>query len=78
MLLIKTPSDNFKERQYVIQIIFNEFLEIEFCHEIGTHNYEITLENNNKLIIEDHFFNKNKNDLDYLAGFQTFDPPPQY
>ena len=66
MLLIKTPSDNLKERQYVIQIIFDEFLEIEFCHEIGAPNYEITLENNNKLIIEDHFFSRNKNNLDYL------------
>ena len=66
MLLIKTPNDNLKERKYVIQIIFNEFLEIEYFHEIGAPNYEIILENNNKLIIEDHFFDKNKKALDYL------------
>ena len=66
MLTIKIPNNNLKERKYIIHIIFSEFLDIEFCYETGVSNYEITLENNNKLIIEDHFFSKNKNDLDYL------------
>ena len=33
MLVIKTPSDNLKERKYILHIIFNEFLDIEFCHK---------------------------------------------
>ena len=67
MLIIKTPRDNLKERKYIIQIIFNEFLNIEYHHEIGASKCEITLENNHRLIIEDHFFSKNTNDLDYLS-----------
>ena len=66
MLIINTPTDNLKERKYIIHIIFNEFLDIEYCHKTGSSNWDITLDNNHKLIIEDHFFSKNKNDLDYL------------
>ena len=68
MLIIKTPTDNLKERKYIIHIIFNELLDIKYCHETCDSNSEIILENNHKLIIEDHFFSKNKNDLDYLMA----------
>ena len=67
MLIINTPTDNLIERKYIIHIIFNEFLDIEYCHKTGSSNWDITLDNNHKLIIEDHFFSKNKNDLDYLT-----------
>ena len=67
MLIIKTPIDNLKERKYIIHIIFNELLDIKYCHKTCDSNSEIILENNHKLIIEDHFFSKNKNDLDYLT-----------
>ena len=55
MLTIKIPNNNLKERKYVIDIIFMEFLNVKFHQETGGNNYEIILENNHKLIIEDHF-----------------------
>ena len=66
MLTIKIPNNNLKERKYVIDIIFMEFLDVEFHQETGGNNYEIILENNHKLIIEDHFFCKHPNNLEYL------------
>ena len=53
MLTITIPNNNLNERKYIIDIIFNEFLDVEFKFKIGGINYEISLENNNKLIIED-------------------------
>ena len=55
MLTITIPNNNLNERKYIIDIIFNEFLDVEFQYKIGGFNYEITLVNNNKLIFEDHF-----------------------
>jgi len=68
MLTIKTPNNYHNERKYIIDIIFNEFLDLKYHHESGSLNYEITLENNHKLIFEDHFFNKYLGDLDYLTA----------
>ena len=48
-------------------MLFNEFLGLDYRIEIkDTENYEIVLENSNKLIIKDHFFNKFPKDLEYL------------
>ena len=66
MIKIKIPNNNINERKYIIDIIFKEFLGLEYVIEIGSQNYEITLENGNTLIIEDHFFNNFSNDLEYL------------
>ena len=66
MLTITIPNNNLNERKYIIDIIFNEFLDVEFTFKIGDINYEISLENNNKLIIEDHFFRQHTGCLDYL------------
>ena len=66
MLTITIPNNNLNERKYIIDIIFNEFLDVEFKFKIGGINYEISLENNNKLIIEDHFFSQYIGCLDYL------------
>lgn len=68
MLKIKTRNDNTEERSYVINTLFGEYLglecNIEFTDEVE--NYEIILPNNNKLIIEDHFFSKYPVALSYL------------
>jgi len=66
MLTIKAPNNNLKERKYVLDIVFNEFLGIKYSLINRSSNYEIILENNHQLIIKDHFFNKYNNDLDYL------------
>jgi len=66
MLKITIPSNNKNERKYIIDIIFNEFLGLEYKLEIGSNNYEIILENSHKLIIQDSFFEHYSNDLEYL------------
>jgi hypothetical protein len=66
MLKILIPNNNIDERKYIIDILFDEFLGLEYEIEYGSLNYEIVLENGNKLTIEDHFFNKFPKDLEYL------------
>lgn len=66
MITIKIPNNNLNERKYIIDIIFNEFLGLEYYLEIGSKDYEIELNNKKVLIVEDTFFNKYPNDLEYL------------
>ena len=61
------PNNNISERKYIIDILLKGFLGLIYTIEIkDIQNYEIVLENGNKLIIEDHFFNKLSKDLEYL------------
>jgi hypothetical protein len=70
MLKITIPNNNIEERKYILDIILDEFLGLDFKTEIKNEKEQsdwiIELENRNKLIIQDHFFNKYKNDLEYL------------
>jgi len=66
MISITIPSNNINEREYILNILFSEFLGLEYNLEIGSKDYDITLENGKKLIIEDTFFNKYPKDLEYL------------
>ena len=70
MLKITIPNNNIAERKYILDIIFDEFLGLEYKvearREKGEGDWEIDLENGNKLIVEDHFFNKYPKDLEYL------------
>ena len=66
MLKIKIPNNNLNERRYILDIIFNEFLGIEYALYIGSTDYEITLPNQKRLTIKDTFFNKYPKDLEYL------------
>jgi hypothetical protein len=68
MIKIKIPSNNIEERKYILDIIFNEFLGLDYQIEINENikDYEITLENKNKLIIEDNFFKSFPQNLEYL------------
>ncbi len=68
MLKIKIPENNINERLYIIHIIMKCFLNLEYIVEYGSKNYEIILSNGNTLIIEDHFFNIFKSDLEYLQA----------
>jgi len=65
-LIIKIPNNNIQERSYIIDVLFNEFLGLEYTLEIGSKDYEIVLANQKKLIIKDTFFNKYSKDLEYL------------
>jgi len=64
MIIVSIPNNNLPEREYIIDIIFNEFLGLKYTIEIGSDSYEITLKNSQKLVIEDTFFNKYPNDLE--------------
>ena len=70
MLKITIPNNNIAERKYILDIIFDEFLGLEYKvearREKGEGDWEIELENGSKIIFEDHFFNKYPKDLEYL------------
>ncbi len=71
MLKIYIPNNNIAERKYVLDTVFGEFLGTDYKliidnGELIIDNWVIELENGNKLIIEDHFFNKFPKDLEYL------------
>ena len=57
MTKIIIPKNNIKERIYILDVLFNEFIGIEYNFELAdVQNYKIILRNGKKLIIEDHFF----------------------
>ena len=66
MINIFVPNNNLAERKYILDIIFNEFLGLDYKLELGSKNYEIQLENRKVLTIKDSFFNKYPQDLEYL------------
>jgi hypothetical protein len=68
MISIVIPNNNLSERKYIIDIIFNEFLDLEYMIEIGSNDYEIIATNGQKLLIKDTFFNKYPNELEYLKA----------
>ncbi len=69
MLKISFSENNIEEKKYIIRIIFDEFLGIEYeiLNEFSQNNYILTFENGNKLIISDSFFDKHHNELSYLS-----------
>ena len=68
MIKIAIPKNNIEERRYIIDIIFDEFLGLKYqlIEEQNIKNWELQLNNGNKIIIEDHFFNKYSGNLEYL------------
>ena len=71
MIKIKIPNNNIKEREYIIDIIFGEFLGLSYQliidnGELKINDWIIELENGNSLIVKDYFFNKYPKDLEYL------------
>jgi len=66
MIKITVPNNNINERKYILDIIFNEFLGLEYSLATGSQHYKIELENKKILSIEDRFFSKYPEDLEYL------------
>jgi len=68
MIKIAMPQNNVNERKYILDVIFSEFLGLEYKILESEHcqDLEVELENGSKLIFEDHFFSKYPKDLDYL------------
>ena len=67
-LLISLP-DNFKnERIWLMKIIFHDFLGLDYQLNFNNkiYKYEIVLDNEKKLVIEDSFFCDYADDLSYL------------
>jgi hypothetical protein len=60
------PHNNVPERRYILEIVLGELLGLEVLVDVGSENYEILLPNGKKLTIEDTFFNKYPNELEYL------------
>ncbi len=67
MIIINIPDNNIPERKYIIEIIFNEFLGLQYYLYIKKQrDYEIIIENGNRIIIQDNFFSRFKKDNEYL------------
>lgn len=69
MIKIYCSDKNLPEKKYLFDVIFNEFLGTGYEIEIQPEekNYVLELENKNKIIIEDHFWNKiNGDELSYI------------
>lgn len=68
MININIPNNNINERKYIIDILFNEFLGLEYNSNIinNAEGYEVILDNGSILYVNDNFFSKYKNYLEYL------------
>jgi len=71
MIKIYIPNNNIAERRYILDTVFGEFLGIEYKIEEGLNfsakeDWVIELKNGNRLIVQDSFFNKFPQDLEYL------------
>jgi hypothetical protein len=68
MLNIKISPQYFQEKSYVISILFEEILGIDYKIETAANQADYIISfDNKKLIIEDHFFKKYSGDLSYLS-----------
>ena len=65
-MIIQIPNNNINERKYIIDVLFSEYLGIEYNIEIAEINsYKISFQNKT-IEIEDAFFNKFPKELSYL------------
>lgn len=68
MIKINIPNNFLPERKYIINILFDEFLRLEYDINVkgGAKDYDIILENGKKITIKDSFFTNFEDGLDYL------------
>jgi hypothetical protein len=69
MLKITIPSDNIDERNYILDILFNQFLNIEYETVLSTKNIKesvINIDDKKSIIIKDSFFSLYPENLEYL------------
>jgi len=68
MLTIKISPQYYQEKSYVISILFEEILGIDYKIETAADQKDyLIIFDDKKLIIEDHFFTKFSGDLSYLS-----------
>lgn len=80
MTTIFMPDDNFTaERKYIIDVFFSDFLGLKYKLLLGNQKdvYVIKLQNNNELVIKDHFFKNFSGELEYLSE-QSIPHPVQF
>jgi len=67
-IAIYVPNCFVPEITYIINILFGEFLGLDYLIKIESNmkDYEIHLPNGNKLVIENHFFSHFEDGLNYL------------
>ena len=69
MLKIRVPKDNINERSYILDVLFNQFLDINYEIVISkedTKEYIIDIGEKKSIIIKDAFFSLYPKDLEYL------------
>ena len=67
LLQIKHPRDNKQERQYILKLLFEQFLGVDVTLEEHHYpQYEIILPNSKRIVFLDAFFSQYKEDLAYL------------
>ena len=66
MIKIKTNNIHLTEKKYILSVIFEDILGLEYSHEICDRNvYEIILANNKKIIVPDIFLSSQKNQKEW-------------
>jgi hypothetical protein len=75
MITVSIPDNFISERKYIINVLLGEFLGLRYQIVIAskTKHYEMRLENDNVISIEDHFFSTK----DENAGFLNSDNSPE-
>jgi hypothetical protein len=69
VIKIIIPSNNIKERKYILNIIFNQFFKVPYTTIISQEDineYQIYMESGKSIIIKDAFFSIYPSDLEYL------------
>ncbi|MFC1594349.1 polysaccharide deacetylase family protein [Candidatus Omnitrophota bacterium] len=67
MIIISIPAHCLPERTFIVDIVFKEFLGLDYqIQESNKADYAIVLENKKQLIIRDHFFSRFEDNTTYL------------
>lgn len=69
MITVGFSKDNLPERKYIIDVVFGQFLGIDYqiLPEENTKHWSITLSNGSSLIFKDDFFSQHTDELSYLS-----------
>ncbi len=70
MIKVFLPANNQAERQYAAEVLLVEWLGLSVQFQFGETAFaaELTLDNGNRLLLEDHFFSTFPTPLSYLSG----------